>query len=348
VWSEIADNARRVKTYGINTYVTTYGDGALVEAAGMHNLGPVADEADMWGGPGDAPWTGKYPGQGAICVPESAKCGFGIMRQLQGGVPPGQMRYTNYGKGVAFWEADRDAARFVNDYQDVVSVDLYWATDPDLCAPSQGGLILGTGGQLTTEECHKPANYGRTVDRVRQLVTPSGSKPVYNFVELSQPGEGSLRIPVPEIKAAVWSSLIHEARGIVYFNHSFGGECPTQHVLDVCDPAIAKAVTAINKEIAGLAPVLNAPRVNGVSTTGNIDQLTKGDGKNFYVFTGSNRGSGSTAGSIKIPVDKQGVADVLGEDRTVPVVKGRIADTWADPNAVHLYRVGLAPLKANR
>ena len=53
-----------------------------------------------------------------------------------------RMRYNNYGKGVMFWEKDEQARRFVNDFQQVVSNDSYWFTDPDLSVASQGGKLL--------------------------------------------------------------------------------------------------------------------------------------------------------------------------------------------------------------
>jgi len=345
VWSEQANNVSRVKSYGINAYVTTYGDPTKVTAAGLHNLDPLEDEADMRFGPG---YDAYHPG---VAWPNSctnaygnqqtgnAQCGYTAMQQAQSRVASGEMRYTNYGKGVGFWESDAQAARFVNDYQDVVSMDLYWGTDTDLCVASQGGAILGTGTAVSPDECHKPANYGHTVDRLRSMVSPHGSKPVFTFVELGHPGTRGLTMPIGEIKAAVWSSLIHEARGIVYFNHSFGGSCQSQHVLDTCDPAIAQTVTAINTQIKTLAPVLNSPKVNGVTTTGAIDQLTKWDGNNLYVFTGSTKASGATTGSVTLPAHENTTAQVLGENRTVQLTNGTISDTWANPNTVHLYKI---------
>ncbi len=41
--------------------------------------------------------------------------------------------------------------------------------------------------------------------------------------------QGARAIQPEEIQAAVWHSLIAGARGIVYFNHSFGGPDQTQH-----------------------------------------------------------------------------------------------------------------------
>ncbi|MFP5019031.1 hypothetical protein ACKLTP_18990, partial [Paenarthrobacter ureafaciens] len=63
-----------------------------------------------------------------------------------------------------------DQARsFVNDYQDVASADNYWFTDPNICAKSEGGALNGHLRDLTDEECRLAANYGWTVERVREL-----------------------------------------------------------------------------------------------------------------------------------------------------------------------------------
>ena len=102
--------------------------------------------------------------------------------------------------------------------------------------------------------------------QLRSLIKPAFSKPVWAFVEVGHPftENDAPTITGPEIRAAVWSSLIHGARGIIYFNHSFGGTCPTQHILrDPCGDEVKPWVTAVNRQIAGLAPVLNAPFLDG-------------------------------------------------------------------------------------
>ena len=55
----------------------------------------------------------------------------------------GRFIMNNYGKGVLFWEADAEAHVFVNDFQDVVSADLYWHTDHGVRDASEGGGCSG-------------------------------------------------------------------------------------------------------------------------------------------------------------------------------------------------------------
>ena len=81
----------------------------------------------------------------------------------------GRIRYNNYGKGVLFWETNGQAKRFVNDFQQVVSSDVYWFTDPHVSRSSEGGRLLNGGNPLTPTQTRRAANYGYTVDRMRVL-----------------------------------------------------------------------------------------------------------------------------------------------------------------------------------
>ncbi len=138
-----------------------------------------------------------------------------------------------------------------------------------MCAGTEGGQIVAGGADLSPADCHRAANYGATVRRVRGLVSPAGSKPVWAFVELGHPFSEAdwPTIKPPQVRAAVWQSLIAGARGIIYFNHSFGGPDQTQHILrdglDAGSPysPIRSVVRATNRQINELAPVLNSPTV---------------------------------------------------------------------------------------
>ena len=70
--------------------------------------------------------------------------GYEEVQRILAGLPAdGRLRYSNYGKGVMFWETDAQAAKFINDFQDIVSVDTYWFTDLNICGASEGGGFFG-------------------------------------------------------------------------------------------------------------------------------------------------------------------------------------------------------------
>ncbi|WDF34215.1 hypothetical protein PTW37_04630 [Arthrobacter agilis] len=300
----------------------------------------LADEVDMWAGAGADDWSGLYPGEGEICSPASAACGFTVLQSLADSAPPGTMLYTNYGKGVTFWHSDADAARFVNEFQDVLSADNYWFTDPFICGPSEGGAVLNGGQPLPAEDCRRARNYGWTVDRVRSLVEPEGSKPVWALVEVGHPfqEESGGSIDGPEIRAAVWSSIINGARGIVYFNHSFGGRCTTQHVLrEPCGDAVRPWVEKTNRQITALAPVLNSPFVDGFATSHQeVDIAAKLSDGTFHLLVAST-GDGPQRVAIDLACGGSRTAVVDGEGRSIPVRDGVLVDEFDDANSVHLY-----------
>jgi len=138
----------------------------------------------------------------------------------------------------------------------------------------------------------------------------------------------------------VWSSIIHGARGIIYFNHSFGGPCETQHALrESCYAAVRAVVTTVDSQITALAPVLNAPFADGVvKGSSGVDTSTRWYNGHFYVLAGSNTASSQTA-SFSLPCVGGASVTVLNENRTLPVSGGTFSDKFADGNAVHLYRV---------
>ena len=336
---------------GLNTYVelTADSDVQLARDSGMYAIPAfphasasgfvLSDEVDMWAGPGNAAWSGKYPGEGPICSAENTECGYTIQKERRAAATPGAMLYANYGKGVAFWESDEEALGFFNQTQDLVSADTYWFTDPYICARTEGGAVIGYTRDLTPEECRLAANYGWTVERIRKL--NKAASPVWAFIEVGHPFQDApeaTTITGPQIRAAVWSSLIHGARGVIYFNHSFGGQCPTQHVLRDCKGDIRQTVTDLNKHLKDLAPVLNAPFLDGATTvTGAVDVATKLHNGKVYVFAGANKNTGGTA-TFTVKCGGS-TAVVINENRTVPIVDGTFTDTFADGNAVHLYSI---------
>lgn len=348
-------DVNRDRAAGINTYVelTETSDMALVRKNGMSALTNVPlpgygsetvgwlldDEVDMWAKAGDARWTGNHPGEGPLCVPEERGCGFTVLRAQQDRLPKGdgRLHYANYGKGVMMWEKDADAAAFVNRFTDAVSTDVYWYTSASVCLDGQNFLALPVA------RCRRAANYGAVIDRQRELDALDGRRqPIYGFVEVGWPAENDTRAIQPDqVTGAVMNSLIHEARGIIYFNHNFGGPCHSQHVLrEGCGKEVRPAVAEINRRIRKLAPVLNTQSYAHRFGPG-LDTMLKYHRGSYYVFA---MPGGKTAPGRRTFTLPRGVraarAEVLFENRTVRVDgKGRFTDSFAAEHSHHIYRI---------
>jgi hypothetical protein len=258
----------------------------------------------------------------------------------------GRMRYNNYGKGVMFWETNGQAKRFVEDFQQVVSNDIYWFTDPNVSGTSEGGKLLNDGHPLTPTQTRRAANYGYTVDRMRALDAMDGQRrPIWNFVEVGWPSsetaaQGARSIQPAEVQAAVWHSIIAGTRGVIYFNHSFGGPNQSQHSLrEPAYAAVRAAVKSTNRLVTQLAPVLNAPFADGFVSAGpSVRTMAKSHDNKYYVFAGSRENVASTPTFSLSGVDS-GTATVIGENRTIPISSGRFSDSFPDGNAIHVYRI---------
>ena len=102
-----------------------------------------------------------------------------------------------------------------------------------MCAGTEGGALVAGGADLSAAQCHRAANYGATVRRVRRLVAPARFEAGLGVRRAGPPVHGGdwPTITPAQVRAAVWQSLIAGARGIIYFNHSFGGTDQTQHIL---------------------------------------------------------------------------------------------------------------------
>src|SRR4029077_9508394 len=143
-----------------------------------------------------------------------------------------------------------------------------------------------------------------------------------------------------EIQAAVWHSIIAGARGIIYFNHSFGGPDQTQHALRDPDYAAQRAaVTETDALIDQLAPVLNAPFDDAFVTVGpTVRVMAKLYDGAHYVFSGSTQNAASTA-TFTLAGVTSGTATVIDEGRTISITNGQFVDNFANGNAIHIYQI---------
>ena len=77
--------------------------------------------------------------------------------------------------------------------------------------------------------------------------------------------------------------------------------------------------------------------VNGGRTvTGPVEHMVKLSGGSLYVFA-ADRSAGNM--NFSMPCVGNATATVIGESRTIPVLSGSFTDSFADGNAVHIYRI---------
>lgn len=343
------------KQAGLNTYVvlTENSDAALIRNNGMYSIvgglsgqgsenvaNSLADEADMYYGAGWDKWSGKEGWNTCIPIQDNGgKCGYTVMQQIaQKEASSGIPGYANYGKGVAMWQDDAEASVFVNQFQQIVSDDMYFYTDPNLCG-GESATWLG----IPTAQCRRAANYGTTMDRLRLLDGMDGKRqPIYAFVEDGHPASESdaPTITGDQLAGAVFNSLIHEARGIIYFNHNFGGSCISQHVLrDSCGAAIRPRVIETNQRIKQLAPILNTQSYQ-FTFNPNLETMLKEYNGNYYIFAMQKRDKTTGAYTFALPDGmKASKIDVMFENRSVPVTGNSFSDSFAAEYSYHVYKV---------
>ncbi len=137
-------------------------------------------------------------------------------------------------------------------------------------------------------------------------------------------------------------SLIHGSRGLIYFVHQFEPSFKEASLLD--DAELLSGVTAINRQIHELAPVLNSPTVDGAvkitsaAAAVPIAAMCKQHDGATYVFAVCMRGEPARATVELLGSHASADVQVLGENRSIPLRDGRFEDDFA-PYAVHLYRV---------
>jgi hypothetical protein len=364
----------------------------IIRNAGMHvsapgitpDSGPESvayegtDEADMNFGPGWGAWN-KADDR---CDSVGSKCGYSVARWFYTGQPasvgsPGYptdstVKQQGFGKGVLFWETSKQAAEFLR-FTDILSADSYWMTDSSLRLASQGGcalfpnnpVICGDGGGqgLTEARQQLPANYAYNVTKLEKLQLMNGtSKPVVVDVETGCPFRHSDECTTPSaMTAAAWHALIAGARGILWFQHNFGGPCfDLRTIIDGSNPAsgtyncrqtsgvtlhdMVIALTKFNSEVNHLNAILLSPFANGyVSSKGDVSYMTKYSNGRFYIFAASGKPGIPPPDNQKVTFSIAGAHNchvtVLNDSRSIPVMNGKFNDFFNNADSVHIYRV---------
>lgn len=172
-----------------------------------------------------------------------------------------------------------------------------------------------------------------------------GTKPVMAWIEATRIAETPADKPTPaQTRSEVWMALIHGAMGIGYFCHSFYPSTVEAAFLE--DKDMLAGITAVNRQIQSLAPVLNSPTLGPASSVTAasvvssvaavpIDVMVKYHGGFTYVFAAAMR-PGATTGTFRVP--NAATVEVEGEGRALPASGGTFSDAFSD-YGVHVYKV---------
>lgn len=250
----------------------------------------------------------------------------------------GRFINANYSKGVleSFW-----ALGNMDDFMDVVdvaSVDNYAYTSPDT-----GHAITQSSHWRPGTPTMRSATYGWLVDRMRAFQAEPGIKPNWMFVETAMPylGDvGARTISPEEIEGACWSAIIHEARGIMFFQHNNDGVNGGYSLVE-CSEARKDLIRAANRKITSLAPVINTQSF--IWNFGPaIDTMLKEHEGSAYVFAEIALATEPGTRIFRLPPSVAGTTvEVVGEGRTLKVRDGMFTDDFPFEYTHHIYKIPL-------
>ncbi len=361
VWCQDPKNAEAFKAIGINTYVALW-DGpteeqlAKLKAVGMKvvcdqnavGLKHLNDPTIIGWMHGDEPDNAQRlhgsKGYGPPILPSTVVQDYQRLRAAD----PSRPVMLNLGQGVAWdgWHGRGARSNHPEDYLeyvrgcDIVSFDIYPVAHS---APQVSGDLWYVA---------------RGVDRL--VKWSAGQKVVWNCIECTHIQSTNKATP-SQVRSEVWMSLIHGSKGLIYFVHEWKPKFDEAALLH--DPEMLRAVTALNRQIAELAPVLNSPSViHGMETSSSslrapaAPKVTRHDGTSYpfpqaplavmmkrhegatYVFAVEMRSEEHSATFTVYGLSGDKTVDVLGEDRTLTAHNGIFSDTFG-PWAAHCYHI---------
>lgn len=339
------------KSLGINTYIglNQWTDFALIPKYNMFYIGAAANStfdasSKNWVGNFlDDEVDGRYtPSEGRALLQS-------LVDKYAGN---GRFNYANFTQMVISGYMNQgDAQAYVNNFTDAVSIDMYWYTVP-FCdwTPYQGLTYIIP---IYLSNCRTASSYGKSMAMLRKQDAVDGKlQPLWQFVEnlSGSPAEGPYRtLSAGQVKGAVMSSIINEARGIVYFNTSFGGDCPAQPVIrraqvegtKFCGWDQVMAMGEINNLIHSLAPVINTQSYVFNFGTG-LETMVKVYAGQAYIFAMVDGESQPGSRTFTLPSGIKGSAvEVVGEGRTLPISSGKFTDNFAAEYSFHIYKIAL-------
>ncbi|WP_320536995.1 hypothetical protein [Pseudarthrobacter sp. IC2-21] len=340
------EHAPQLKAMGINTYMGAEHDGSALSTITRNGIFVLAQSE--WS-PAEVGDDGRAVGWfvsdecdiGLGCSGSDAAANLADQKAKVAKIRAlndGRFTMANYSNGVldTYW-AQGSMAGLI-EAVDVASVDKYAYTSPFVDDQIVHSSHWPQGAKPATS-----AAYGWLVERMRAYQAPAGNHPNWVFVESAMPlllDEGSLTISVEQLEGAAWSAIIHEARGLAYFQHNNGTSCGFYSLVE-CDAERLSKIRAINKSITDLAPVINTQSFRHSFNT-TTDTMLKTYEGSAYIFAGIGLGQVPGVKSFKLPVGITGAnVEVVGEARTLPVVNGAFTDTFSSEFSHHTYKVAM-------
>lgn len=272
---------------------------------------------------------------------------------------------------------------------DVASADQYCYTSPGIRGDNgpqgicdnanfptlwDGTSYLWQGDYQDGTAVDKAAAYGWQADALRSLYTDQDLLvPIWVAVESQMPyltDTGRDIILYEEIRGATYAAIVHEARGLFYFQHNGfysanelgpgnpatsytanGGDDPntglppnqaTMSLVDG-DAALRDYVADLNAEVLSLAPVLNTQSYEFDFGATLIDTMLKAKDGFAYIFACLSQLG--TTGSKTFTLTGTGITgtnvEVVNESRSLTVSGGQFADTFANEYTAHIYKIAI-------
>lgn len=342
VWLQNPRNAQKYRQAGINTYIglwrgPTENQLADLKAAGMkvicHQNEVGLKHADdptiiawMHGDePDNAQSLGRGKGYGPPILPEKIIDDFHKIQKND----PTRPVLLNLGQGVAWdgWHGRGVRTNHPEDYAeyvkgcDIASFDIY--------------PVVHDKPQVAGNLWYVPKGVERLVDWT------GDNQVVWNCIECTRISNPKTKATPYQVRCEVWMSIIHGSMGLIYFVHEWQPKFNESALLS--DPEMLAAVTAINQQIIGLAPILNSPTLEGQASVLSdndavpIAIMTKKHDGAIYLFTANMRGDPTGATFTIKGLNGTKTVEVMSEDRSLDSEDGVFKDHFAGWD-VHLYR----------
>jgi hypothetical protein len=343
VWLQSPHRAGQYLNAGFNTYVALWKGPTEVQLAELKKAGmkvvchqnPVGlahvNDPTIIGWmhgdePDNAQSLGKGKGYGPPIPPQRIVQNYEKIRSND----PSRPVFLNLGQGVAWdgWHGRGVRTNHPEDYPkylkgcDIASFDIYPVVHSK---PAVSGKLW---------------YLAKGVERLTKWT--DGKKVVWNCIECTHIQNPTTKPTPSQVRSEVWMSLIHGSMGLIYFVHEWAPKFNESALLS--DPEMLKAVTAINRQITALAPVLNSPTILGAATVSShsagipVAIMMKQYQESNYLFAVGMRDGKCSATFTLQGLSGQREIEVLGEARTLMSKDGVFTDRF-EPYEVHLYRV---------